>query len=65
MYVCGFMLIKLILKVHKPKIDIDWLQAQLAVTEILQKVISGKTVIAESIPYFRSRLYDYLLLNNF
>ena len=56
------MLIKLILEARKAKIDIDWLQAQLAVTEIWEKVISGKTVIAESIPYFRSRLYDY---NNF
>ena len=37
------MLIKLILGAGKAKID--WLQAQLAFTEILLKVISGKTLI--------------------
>ena len=37
------MLIKLILEVHKAKMD--WLQALLAVNEIMLKVISGKTVI--------------------
>ena len=37
------MLIKLILEVHKAKMD--WLQAQLAVNEIMLEVISGKTVI--------------------
>ena len=44
-YAHGFMLIKLILEAHMAKIDINWLQAQLAVTKILLKVISGKTVI--------------------
>ena len=40
----GFMLMtEIILGAHKAKIN--WLQAQLAVTEILLKVITGKTVI--------------------
>ena len=37
------MLIKLLLKACKTKID--WLRAQLAVTEILLKVIPGKTIV--------------------
>ena len=41
----GFMLIKLILEARMAKIDINLLQAQLAVTKILLQVISGKTVI--------------------
>ena len=42
-YAHSFMFMKLILEVHKAKIN--WLRAQLAVTEILLKVISGKTVM--------------------
>ena len=41
-YACGFVLIKLILEVRKAKIDFDWLQTQLAVTETMLKVISEK-----------------------
>ena len=44
-YARGFMLMELILEARKAKIDIDWVLARLAVTEILLKVISGKTVI--------------------
>ena len=39
----SFMVIKLIIGECKAKID--WLRAQLAVNEILLKVISGKTVM--------------------
>ena len=42
-YAHGFMLVKLILEARKAKID--WLRAQLAITEILLKGISGKIVI--------------------
>ena len=40
-YAHGFVLIKLISEAREAKID--WLRAQLAVTEILLKVFSGKT----------------------